>query len=79
MARLQCLSCDQYQLSKKKCKAYPRGIPAAIFNGEVDHKFPYQGDRGIRYLDLKIDGEAENAIDNVSKVMRIVVCLNITA
>jgi len=31
------------------CKAYPAGIPAPIFEGEVMHKKAYRGDRGVRF------------------------------
>lgn len=31
------------------CDAYPDGIPDAILNGNVDHRLPYAGDRGILF------------------------------
>ena len=29
------------------CAAYPQGIPVEILIGDVDHRQPYAGDRGI--------------------------------
>lgn len=31
------------------CAAYPNGMPDEIWNGDVDHRRPYPGDRGIQY------------------------------
>jgi hypothetical protein len=32
-----------------RCAAYPDGIPWEIQAGQVDHRRPYAGDRGVRY------------------------------
>ncbi|MCY4293966.1 MAG: hypothetical protein OXC58_03895 [Acidimicrobiaceae bacterium] len=32
-----------------QCKAYPKGIPEAILDNEVDHREPYEGDGGIQF------------------------------
>lgn len=32
------------------CAAFPDGIPDPILYGEVDHREPYPGDRGLRWL-----------------------------
>jgi len=31
------------------CSAYPGGIPLGILAGEMDHRKPQKGDRGIQY------------------------------
>ena len=31
------------------CKAFPRGIPLAIWQGRNNHTQPYPGDNGVRY------------------------------
>jgi hypothetical protein len=35
------------------CKAFPNGIPDAIYNAEVKHDKPYPGDNGI----IRVPGE----------------------
>jgi len=43
------------------CEAFPEGIPDAIFLGGFDHRRPFEGDHGIRFL--AADGpEAETAL-----------------
>jgi hypothetical protein len=32
------------------CVAFPRGIPAEIVTGAIDHTKPYPGDGDIRFL-----------------------------
>lgn len=52
-----CLSCVHYDQttpadigSRPKCAAFPEGIPDAIyFDGRVDHRGPWPGDKGIRF------------------------------
>ena len=47
-----CLKCAHYDWEdqeKMSCKAFPKGIPKAITQGEHDHKVPYKGDKGIQY------------------------------
>lgn len=31
------------------CKAFPKGIPAGILEGTLDHRQPVRGDKGIQY------------------------------
>lgn len=71
MARSQCLKCNHYQLSRKKCKAFPRGIPTKIYNGDFDHSMPFEGDRGFRYVDLEIVNDAEDQREKAPKLIRI--------
>lgn len=44
-----CLSCARYT-SALRCEAYPDGIPEAIVHSEHDHRLPYEGDHGLRYV-----------------------------
>ena len=36
-------------LSGRTCKAYPKGIPSPIWEGEHNHHQPYEGDNGIEF------------------------------
>ncbi|CAL62379.1 Hypothetical protein HEAR2245 [Herminiimonas arsenicoxydans] len=71
MTRLQCLKCNHYQLSRKKCKAFPRGIPSKIYDGDFDHTMAFEGDRGIRYVDLEIPASKEDQREKTLKLVRI--------
>jgi hypothetical protein len=51
-AKPKCLSCKHLtsvQYAKRACKAYPKGIPDAIWLNDHDHTKPYRGDGGIQY------------------------------
>jgi hypothetical protein len=32
-----------------RCKAFPQGIPSAIFRDGFDHRKPYEGDGGVLF------------------------------
>ena len=44
-----CNQCCYVGKDGTTCRAFPRGIPDKILRGEVDHRKPYEGDRGIRF------------------------------
>lgn len=37
----------------EKCKAFPDKIPNDIWNGDNDHRHPYEGDHGIQFKEKK--------------------------
>lgn len=47
-----CYFCEHY-IGKRKCKAFPDGIPEDISIGGNDHKKPYKGDNGIQFKQAK--------------------------
>lgn len=46
---VQCETCIHYE-GNLKCKAFPDGIPLALWNFVLNHDDPYPGDHGIRYV-----------------------------
>jgi hypothetical protein len=49
----QCSFCANYDIKTgPKCKAYPEGIPADIWDGERSHRDPQPGDHGIQYKSI---------------------------
>ena len=50
-----CLNCKWFDIwnfepnNAFKCKAYPDGIPQVIQTSEINHKRPYDNDKGIQY------------------------------
>lgn len=45
----ECAGCKHKHSGKIGCDAYPDGIPWVILIGEVMHREPYEGDRGIQF------------------------------
>lgn len=44
-----CVHLDSTRENRRRCDAYPDGIPAAIWDGKNDHARPFPGDNGIRF------------------------------
>jgi len=44
-----CNRCIHVSEDGQSCKAFPKGIPADILSGKIDHHKPYSGDYGIQY------------------------------
>ena len=45
----QCARCIHKVLNASSCAAFQKGIPSKILSGQFDHRFPFDGDNGIRY------------------------------
>ena len=45
-----CTNCRWWTVvEERKCRAFPDGIPMAIWMGQHDHREPYEGDNGIHF------------------------------
>ena len=50
IASTQCAFCRHVTGTRPlRCAAFPEGVPAAILDGEADHRQAYPGDHVIRY------------------------------
>lgn len=61
----QCVWCRHRADGGRRCRAFPRGIPDAILKNRHDHRYPYDGDYGVRYepevVEIEfVDVETEN-------------------
>ncbi len=45
----QCVWCRHRADDGRRCRAFPKGIPDAILKNRHDHRYPYDGDYGVRY------------------------------
>lgn len=51
-----CATCKNLiSLEQKTCRAFPNGIPEAIYLGQTQHRKPINGDNGIQYEPLPDD------------------------
>lgn len=57
-----CCKCKHHQFGTKTCKAFPDGIPAAIWIADEGHRSPVDGDHGILFdpLDMVDPGTHEH-------------------
>lgn len=55
-----CSYCVHWETSslEPRCKAFPTGIPRAIWLGDHTHRTAYAGDHGIRFEEIQVP-EAE--------------------
>ena len=47
-----CYECKNFNITDPvnfACKAFPKGIPNEIIDGDVKHNKPYEGDNGIQF------------------------------
>ncbi len=49
----QCDQCLWHLGSTRQCLAFPKAIPAEIWNGEFDHSKPYPGDKGYQFVHVE--------------------------
>ena len=46
----QCELClNLIERTRKRCSAFPNGIPPELWNDEIDHATPYPNDNGILF------------------------------
>lgn len=47
-----CLACARliFKDGETTCEAFPDGIPAEIIQYGADHRLPFEGDGGVRFL-----------------------------
>ncbi len=48
----QCMSCNHY-IGNLRCEAFKK-IPIKILTGEHDHSEPFRGDKGLRFVQMKL-------------------------
>ena len=60
-----CLGCQRLRFNEgeSKCAAFPAGIPPEILVAGADHRFPFAGDHGVRFMQKDTD-EARQAFAN---------------
>jgi hypothetical protein len=62
----QCFGCQRMadaagrRPGEYRCEAFPSGIPAEILLNQHDHREPYPGDGGIRYVPLERTQEPQD-------------------
>jgi hypothetical protein len=48
-----CVHCVHWHFRELDCDAFPKGIPAEIWTGNVNHTSPVAGDHGIQYEEIE--------------------------
>jgi len=66
MIEPSCENCAHVDPSGLACAAFLGGIPLAILAGEHDHRKPYPGDNGIRFV-MRNNSEAKKTADNLQE------------
>ena len=49
----QCSNCLHTERNSEGCKAFPKGIPAEVFENEISHFHPIDGDNGFTWKATK--------------------------
>jgi hypothetical protein len=44
-----CRHLDITDIAARRCRAFPEGIPIAVWIGKHDHRTPFPGDRGVQF------------------------------
>ena len=76
MMPFACIDCARLQETPEPggeigtfwCAAFPKGIPADVFYGRVDHREPVEGDNGIRFKPKHPFGAAESYARFIERV-----------
>lgn len=74
----QCVWCHHRSDGGRTCRAFPKGIPEAIARNMHDHRYPYDGDNGVRFGHETVEIEfvgVESEADSVSLTAELAVAM----
>ena len=74
----QCVWCRHRSAGGGTCQAFPKGIPEAIARNKHDHRYPYDGDYGVRFEPETVEIEfvgVETEADSVSLTAELAVAM----